>query len=466
MSKSDYQVVVGNVGQVYSGKSELDARIVFKEYEAKSLANSGRAGNQEVVMLRDGEEYRRFNPPEILKSHEGKMQSKVKANPSRRGTVDEHAATELSLYANNEKNLYNRLQAFAKNYALKMRKGTYNKERAVDGLESMVGDVYRQYCKEYGKFPCSAATKRHAAEIILEGVEEDAEFMLNKVKANPSRRGTVDEHAATELSLYANNEKNLYNRLQAFAKNYALKMRKGTYNKERAVDGLESMVGDVYRQYCKEYGKFPCSAATKRHAAEIILEGVEEDAEFMLKHELKKNPSIKSIVKKISPASAKRVAKKITNLKPHLVSIHKKLKKNPPNEAGGMAAFEHDVIGNPAKGRVGRAVSAERLEAAREKGRLLAAKHKAKKFAASARAEAARERGRLLAAEHKKSAVSANPRRLRGMSMASFIKENKAEIDAAIKSVSDVRLNDKERRMWIMNDEGLYRWARSCGVRI
>jgi hypothetical protein len=50
--------------------------------------------------------------------------------------------------------------------------------------------------------------------------------------------------------------------------------------------------------------------------------------------------------------------------------------------------------------------------------------------------------------------------------MASFIKENKAEIDAAIKSVSDVRLNDKERRMWIMNDEGLYRWARSCGVRI
>ena len=144
------------------------------------------------------------------------------------------------------------------------------------------------------------------------------------------------------------------------------------------------------------------------------------------------------------------------------------IKKNPPNEAGGMAAFEHDVIGNPAKGRVGRAVSAERLEAAREKGRLLAAKHKAKKFSASARAEAARERGRLLAAEHKKSAVSANPRRRRGrgMGMASFIKENKAEIDAAIKSVSDVRLNDKERRMWIMNDEGLYRWARSCGVRI
>jgi hypothetical protein len=27
-------------------------------------------------------------------------------------------------------------------------------------------------------------------------------------------------------------------------------------------------------------------------------------------------------------------------------------------------------------------------------------------------------------------------------------------------------LNDEERRQWILNDEGLYRWARSEGVRI
>lgn len=28
------------------------------------------------------------------------------------------------------------------------------------------------------------------------------------------------------------------------------------------------------------------------------------------------------------------------------------------------------------------------------------------------------------------------------------------------------RLNDSERRLWILNDEGLYNWARSEGVRI
>ncbi|MBU1235040.1 MAG: hypothetical protein KKC77_19305 [Proteobacteria bacterium] len=53
------------------------------------------------------------------------------------------------------------------------------------------------------------------------------------------------------------------------------------------------------------------------------------------------------------------------------------------------------------------------------------------------------------------------------MKLQDFIKENKEEIDTAIKSVcKNVRLNDTERRLWILNDEGLYNWARSEGVRI
>jgi hypothetical protein len=48
-----------------------------------------------------------------------------------------------------------------------------------------------------------------------------------------------------------------------------------------------------------------------------------------------------------------------------------------------------------------------------------------------------------------------------------FIKNNRSEIDQCIKRVcSNCRLNDDERRLWILNDEGLYRWARSEGVRI
>lgn len=53
------------------------------------------------------------------------------------------------------------------------------------------------------------------------------------------------------------------------------------------------------------------------------------------------------------------------------------------------------------------------------------------------------------------------------MTMKDFIKENKEEIDSLIKSVcSNCKINDQERRMWILNDEWLYRWARREGVRI
>ncbi len=67
------------------------------------------------------------------------------------------------------------------------------------------------------------------------------------------------------------------------------------------------------------------------------------------------------------------------------------------------------------------------------------------------------------------------------MTLQGFIKENRAEIDSAINSalyrhdgnggrgtVPDPppRRNDSERRLWIENDEGLYSWARSEGVRV
>lgn len=55
------------------------------------------------------------------------------------------------------------------------------------------------------------------------------------------------------------------------------------------------------------------------------------------------------------------------------------------------------------------------------------------------------------------------------MTLSNFIKENKEEIDTGIKRYlnrPEMRLNNEERRQWILNDEGLYRWARSEGVRI
>lgn len=55
------------------------------------------------------------------------------------------------------------------------------------------------------------------------------------------------------------------------------------------------------------------------------------------------------------------------------------------------------------------------------------------------------------------------------MTMREFIKENKNDIDEGIRRYlnrPELRLNDEERRQWILNDEGLYKWARNSGVRI
>ena len=56
---------------------------------------------------------------------------------------------------------------------------------------------------------------------------------------------------------------------------------------------------------------------------------------------------------------------------------------------------------------------------------------------------------------------------MKRISMKKFIEENKEAIDAYIKvKAPGQSINDGERRLWILNDEGLYNWARSKGVNI
>jgi len=62
------------------------------------------------------------------------------------------------------------------------------------------------------------------------------------------------------------------------------------------------------------------------------------------------------------------------------------------------------------------------------------------------------------------------------MKIRDFIKQNRKELDDHIISAltrydkpgfkRNIKLNDEERKMWIVNDEGLYHWARREGVRI
>lgn len=55
-------------------------------------------------------------------------------------------------------------------------------------------------------------------------------------------------------------------------------------------------------------------------------------------------------------------------------------------------------------------------------------------------------------------------------SLQQFIREHRAELDQciarALRMDHNPRANDEECRLWILNNEGLYLWAKSEGVRI
>lgn len=50
-----HEVVVGNIGTVYSGTSKLDALAKYKEYVSQSKANYGRAAGESVTLFTDNE---------------------------------------------------------------------------------------------------------------------------------------------------------------------------------------------------------------------------------------------------------------------------------------------------------------------------------------------------------------------------------------------------------------------------
>lgn len=46
-----YEVIVGNVGTVYSGTNGFEARKVYGQYKKQSLSGVGRAGGESVVLM-------------------------------------------------------------------------------------------------------------------------------------------------------------------------------------------------------------------------------------------------------------------------------------------------------------------------------------------------------------------------------------------------------------------------------
>ena len=50
-----YEVIVGNVGSVYSGNNGFTANTKFQTYAGQSKAEYGRASGEDVTLLKNGE---------------------------------------------------------------------------------------------------------------------------------------------------------------------------------------------------------------------------------------------------------------------------------------------------------------------------------------------------------------------------------------------------------------------------
>jgi len=55
MVAKKYKVIVGDIGKVYYGISEQEARECFAEYANQSEDNYGRAAGEAVILLEDDE---------------------------------------------------------------------------------------------------------------------------------------------------------------------------------------------------------------------------------------------------------------------------------------------------------------------------------------------------------------------------------------------------------------------------
>ena len=58
--KSCYEVIVGNIGTVYSGDSQTEADEVYMTYVGNSQHGSGRCAGEDVTMLRNGDIIREY----------------------------------------------------------------------------------------------------------------------------------------------------------------------------------------------------------------------------------------------------------------------------------------------------------------------------------------------------------------------------------------------------------------------
>ena len=90
-----------------------------------------------------------------------------------------------------------------------------------------------------------------------------------------------DEVTANELHLTMSNDGDLYRQMvQPWTRNFARRMKKGTFDKQKALKGLELyLVKEAVKRYKKQYGNIgDVSKAIRQEVAKLWFPAIEEEA--------------------------------------------------------------------------------------------------------------------------------------------------------------------------------------------
>ncbi len=138
----------------------------------------------------------------IAMSEGRKAQSKVMKHHS--PEVDEHAVTELHLYADNESSIYPQKQAIVKNLARKMGKGTYDATKAAKLWDYWVTAAAKKYIAEFSKgAPMQAIFPASVRREVAKQVERDMHSEVQKAAESIAASRAPRKRTEAEQTLLA-----------------------------------------------------------------------------------------------------------------------------------------------------------------------------------------------------------------------------------------------------------------------
>jgi len=102
-------------------------------------------------------------------------------------------------------------------------------------------------------------------------------------RLSEARSGPVDDHAATELKLYIDNDYKIYKWKASIDLGLAKWAARGQYNSKRAKEAYDRLVMDAAKQYISAHASGPVQALFNKQTRDMVASSLRDDFEDEIK---------------------------------------------------------------------------------------------------------------------------------------------------------------------------------------